>query len=54
MLGFELKRCPVKGKFAHEIREQMRRIRDGHLNNQDIKIIEQEKSISKKAVVKWK
>lgn len=54
MLGFDLKREPVKGKFARAIREQMGRIHNGRLTEKEKKIILEEKKDAKKALVEWK
>ena len=54
MLGVNIKREPVKGKFAREIRERMRRILYEELNENDKKEIHKHKQVMKNVTVIWK
>ncbi len=54
MLGVNVKREPVRGKFAREIRERMRRILSEELNENDKKEIRKHKQIMKGITVVWK
>ncbi len=53
MLGVNVKREPVKGKFAREIQERMRRILSEELNENDKKEIRKHKQIMKDITVVW-
>ena len=53
MLGVNVKREPVRGKFAREIRERMRRILSEELNENDKKEIRKHKQIMKDITVVW-
>ena len=53
MLGVSVKREPVRGKFAREIRERMRRILSEELNESDRKEIRKHKQIMKDITVVW-
>lgn len=54
MLGINVKREPVKGKFAREIRERMRRILSEELNEDDKKEIRKHKQVMKNVTIIWK
>ena len=41
MLGFDTAREPIKEPFASQIRDVIRRISTGQLNENDIKVIEE-------------
>ena len=54
MLGVNIKREPIKGKFAREIRERMHRILSEELNENDKKEIHKHKQVMKNVTVIWK
>lgn len=54
MLGINEKRGLVTGSFAREIRERMRRIQSGKLNEKDLAEIRKHKQILKDVTVVWK
>lgn len=54
MLGINVKREPVKGKFAKEIKERMRRIVSGELSESDREEIRKHKEAMKEVIVTWK
>lgn len=54
MLGVNVKREQVKGKFAREIRERMRRILSEELNEEDKKEIRKHKQVMKNVTIVWK
>ena len=54
MMGINEKRELISGKFACEIRERMRRIQSGQLNEKDKAEIRRHKQMLKKVSVVWK
>ncbi len=54
MLGVDKKRSLVTGKFAIEIREQVRRIQTERLNADDKKTLERSKKIMSENTVVWR
>lgn len=54
MLGVNVKREQVKGKFVREIRERMRRILSEELNEEDKKEIRKHKQVMKNVTIVWK
>ena len=54
MLNINTKRELVTGSFAREIRERMRRIQSGKLNEDDLAEIRKHREIMKGVTVVWK
>ena len=53
MLGINSKREPVRGEYAKEIRELMRRVYSGQLNERDLELIRRHKEILKQRQYTW-
>ena len=54
MLGINSKREPVRGEYAKELREILRRVYSGKLNEQDLELIRKHKEILKDWNIVWK
>ena len=54
MLGIDSPHTPVEGKFADEIRETMRRMSTGNLNEADKKRIRRSRKVLEKYEAVWK
>lgn len=54
MLGINEKRELITGSFAREIRDRMRRIQSGKLNEKDQAEIRKHKQVLKGVTVVWK
>lgn len=54
MLGMNLKRTLVSGKFAKEIKEKALRIQTGDLDERDKKEIQRNRRITKEVSILWK
>lgn len=54
MLGINEKRELITGPFAREIRERMRRIQSGKLNEKDLAEIRKHRQVMKGVTVVWK
>ncbi len=54
MLGINSKREPIRGEYAKELREILRRVYSGKLNEQDLELIRKHKEILKDWNIVWK